>query len=54
MLYENLNYDGLNASLFWYGAAKRKLPISEHLYSTMCGLQIWVLGFCYPEDHDEQ
>jgi hypothetical protein len=35
-------------------AAKRKLPISEHLYSTMCGLQTWVLGFFYPEDHDEQ
>jgi hypothetical protein len=55
MLYENLNYDGLNASLFWYGSSKEKITyISEHLYSTMCGLQTWVLGFFYPEDHDEQ
>jgi hypothetical protein len=25
MLYENLNYDGLNASLFWYGSSKEKI-----------------------------
>jgi hypothetical protein len=25
MLYENLNYDGLNVSLFWYGSSKEKI-----------------------------
>jgi hypothetical protein len=43
MLYENLNCNSLVAVM-------RKYLISAHLYSTICALQTWVLGFWQHED----
>jgi hypothetical protein len=46
MLYENLNCNGLVIDT----AVMGKYLISAHLYSTMCALQTWVLGFLQHED----
>jgi hypothetical protein len=43
MLYENLNCNGRVAVI-------GKYLISAHLYSTICALQTWVLGFWQHED----
>ncbi len=45
-LYENMNYNSLNALFFWCGRSNGKYLISAHFSnSTVCWLQMWVSHF---------